>query len=342
MGLTEAVNAPLRRNERRYGMVARQTYDRGVSVLKASQFNYGNASIPVITEDMAREVMDFTIEKRPCMTEDGIAIPRMNYLRRSDGGIVDALCSVGEEFEVTSQPKEILEFASGIVSVIPGLRYETVATMYNGGTSFIVLSFGDGYSIRGDESCHYQNIVMVNPCTRGRLHFVSSHVRVVCQNTLQMAMKGGNGYRITHTKNGRIMVENALESIRTRLNDGIALREKFNLLASRNITTQSIGRILDRVYPLPALGEDGKPGRSFTLTQNKRDEVISQFEGDTSFTEKTYWSFLNAMTYLQEHPTHKQERVDSVQVAFENIVGPRADRKGEFLEAVYEEARMAA
>lgn len=321
-------------------MVAKMNYDKGISVLNASQFNYGGSAVDVITEDMARDVMDFTIEKRPCMTEDGLIIPRMNYLRRSDGGIIDALCSVGEEFEVTSQPLETLEFASGIVKSVDGLRFETVATMYNGGTSFIVLSFGDGYSIHGDESKHYQNIVMVNPCTRGRLHFVTSCVRVVCQNTLQHSMKQGEGYRICHTKNGRIMVENALEKIRTHLEAGNLLRQKCDFLASKQIGTASIGRILDVTHPLPEV-KDGEKNRSLTRMQNKRDEIIKQFETDSSFTDKSYWAFLSAMTYLQEHPTSKQERVDNVQVAFENIVGSRSDRKADFLDAVYTEALAA-
>lgn len=321
-------------------MVAKMNYDKGISVLNASQFNYDGNAVNVITDEMAREVMDFSIEKKPCMTEDGIVIPRMNYLRRSDGGIIDALCSVGDEFEVTCQPLETLEFASSIVHAFDGLRFETVATMYNGGTSFIVLSFGDGYSIRGDESKHYQNIVMVNPCTRGRLHFVTSCVRVICQNTLAMSMKQGEGYRICHTKNGRIMVENALEKIRGHIEAGNLLRQKCDFLASKQIGSVAIGNILDKVYPLPVVKE-GDSSRSLTYATNRREEIVKQFETDASFTDKTYWSFLSAMTYLQEHPTSKQERVDNVQVAFENIVGSRANRKAEFLDAVYTEAMAA-
>ncbi len=321
-------------------MVAKMNYDKGISVLNASQFNYDGNAVNVITDEMAREVMDFSIEKKPCMTEDGIVIPRMNYLRRSDGGIIDALCSVGDEFEVTCQPLETLEFASSIVHAFDGLRFETVATMYNGGTSFIVLSFGDGYSIRGDESKHYQNIVMVNPCTRGRLHFVTSCVRVICQNTLAMSMKQGEGYRICHTKNGRIMVENALEKIRGHIEAGNLLRQKCDFLASKQINTVAIGNILNKVYPLPVVKE-GDSSRSLTYATNRREEIVKQFETDTSFTDKTYWSFLSAMTYLQEHPTSKQERVDNVQVAFENIVGTRANKKSDYLDAVYTEALAA-
>ena len=322
-------------------MVAKLEHDKGYSVLHHSQFNYGGTVIPAITGDMAREVMDFTIEKCPCMTEDGLAIPRMNYLRRSDGGIVDCDRSVGEEFEVTCQPMETLEFASSIVDSFPGLRFETVATMYNGGTSFIVLSFGDGYKVAGDLSPHYQNIVMVNPCTRGKLHFVTSLQRVVCMNTLQLAMKNGEGYRICHTKNGRVLVEDALVKIRKHVEAGKQLREWCDFLASKQVDSAGVAKVLDKVLPLPLVKENGEGSRSLSIAKTRREEIVNQFETDTSFTQKTYWTLLNAMTYLQEHPVSKQERVDGVQVAFENIVGARANRKAEYLEAVYEVANAA-
>ena len=92
---------------------------------------------------------------------------------------------------------------------------------------------------------------------------------------------------------------------------------------------------------MPELKDGEESNRAWTLATNKRQSIFDQFERDKSFTDKTYWSFLNAMTYLQEHPTSKQKRVDDVQIAFENIVGNRANRKAEFLEAVYTEALAA-
>lgn len=314
-------------------MVARMASDKGISILSASQFNYDGANVDAITPEQAREIFNFTIEKKPCLTEDGIAIPRMYYLRRSDGGIVDANCSVGDEFEITSQPLETLEFAEFIMSRVPGLRLETCATMYNGGSSFVCLSQGGEWLVRGDNSPHRSNVLLCNPLTRGRVHLVSHCVRVVCMNTLQAAMTSGEGFRISHTKNARAMMERALELLRGELAEGENLRRKCEFLASKSISVEQVNNLLETLYPLPALRKGENEG-ALTRVQNIRREVLNQFESDTSFTDKTFYTFLNANTYLMEHPTHKQSRVDNAQVAFENIVGSRANRKGEMLEAV--------
>ena len=322
-------------------MVAKMNYDKGMSVLSASQFNYDGVSRAAITDDEVRSVLGFTIQKKPCRTERGEIIPRMNYLERDDGGIVDANCSVGEEFEVTSQPLETYEIARYIMSKVPSVRVETVATMYNGGTSFITLSYGDYWLVPGDTSPHWTNIVLNNPLTRGKLHLVQSCVRVVCMNTLAAACKSGEGYRISHTKNARAMMEEALKGMSLELEAAQNTRRMAEFLASRPIHGEQVARLLDTIYPLPVI-ENGKSTAGLTRMTNKRNEVLAQFEGDDSFTDRTFWSFFNANSYLIEHPLHKQERTDDAQVAFENITGTRAAAKAAILEAVYEEATRAA
>ena len=322
-------------------MVARMEKDRGVSIAPNSQFNYGGQTLQYITEEEARAILDYNIEKRPCMTEDGLVIPRMNYLRRSDGGIIDANCSVGEGFDVTCQPLETLEIARYIMSRMPGLHIETVATMYNGGTSFITLSYGDKWVVKGDSSPHFTNIVLNNPLTRGKLHLVQSAVRVVCENTLQLSCRTGEGYRIAHTKNARTMMEQALKGMEIELEMGQRAREMCEYLASTPITVGSVNRLLDKIYPLPVVKE-GERQNALTLMQNKRNDVMEQFAKDDSFTDKTFYSFYSANSFLIEHPKHKQERVDDVQIAFENITGGRSKQKSDIFNAIWEEATLAA
>ena len=321
-------------------MVAKQTYDKGASILEYSQFNYDGVLRTEITDEEARSILGFTIEKKPCMTEDGVTIPRMNYLRRSDGGIIDANCSVGEEFEVTSQPMETYEIARYIMSKMPSVRLETVATMYNGGTTFVTLSHGGAWVVPGDSSPHWTNIVLNNPLTRGRIHLVQSVTRVVCMNTLAAACKNGEGYRICHTKNARALMEQALSAMTIELEQAENTRRMCEYLAGKSITTEQVNRLMDAIYPLPEVAEGENTSR-LTRMKTKRDEVLAQFEGDDSFTDKTFYSFYSANSYLVEHPLHKQERTDNAQVAFENITGTRAAQKSAIFDMVYREAVAA-
>jgi hypothetical protein len=264
----------------------------------------------------------------------------MNYLERDDGGIIDANCSVGEEFEVTSQPLETYEIARYIMSKVPAVRIETVATMYNGGTSFITLSYGDNWLVPGDTSPHWTNIVLNNPLTRGKLHLVQSCVRVVCMNTLAAACKSGEGYRIAHTKNARAMMEAALKGMALEIEAAENTRRMCEFLASKPISGWQVNRLMDKIYPLPQI-EDGKSMAGLTRMNNKRREVLSQFENDSSFTDKTFYTFYSANSYLVEHPLHKQERTDDAQVAFENMTGARAAQKAAIFDIICEEAKAA-
>lgn len=321
-------------------MVAKMMMDKGISVNGNSQFNYDGVSRAGITLEEAQEVFNFAVTKEPCRTASGEIIPRMYYLARTDGGIVDANCSVGEEFEVTSQPLETLEIARFIMSKMPALRIDTVATMYNGGTSFVTLSFGDNWLVPGDTSPHWTNIVISNPLTRGRVHLVQSVVRVVCENTLAAACKSGEGYRISHTKNARAIMEQALKGMAHEIECAENTRRMCEFLAGKSINSTQVNALMDKLYPLPQIAE-GDSTNGLTRMQNKRVEVLKQFENDDSFTDKSFYTFYSANSYLMEHPLHKQERTDAAQIAYENMTGNRAVRKAEIFDAIYEMALTA-
>lgn len=227
------------------------------------------------------------------------------------------------------------------MSKIQGLRIDTVASMYNGGTTFITLSYGDSWLVKGDSSPHFTNIVLNNPLTRGKIHLVQSLTRCVCENTLALACKNGEGYRITHTTKARDRFETALKGMEIELKEGQRAREMCEYLASKPITVGSVGRLLDKIYPLPVVKE-GERQNALTLVQNKRNDVMEQFAKDDSFTDKTFYSFYSANSFLIEHPKHKQERVDDVQIAFENITGGRSKQKSDIFNAIWEEATLVA
>lgn len=313
-------------------MVAQMEKDKGMSTLSMSQFNYGGDTKEFITLEDASSILNFGIVKEPCRTKDGEVIPRMHYLERTDGGIVDANCSVGDEFEVTAQPIELVEFARFIMAKVPEVKIETVATMYNGGTAFINLTQGGSWLVRGDKSPHNTNVLIANPLSRGKIHMVAHSIRVVCQNTLQLGMKTGEGYRICHTTNARQMMERALEGMRVELDIANKTRQACEFLASKSISMEQVNAMMDILYPLPKVREGGS-SHGYTRTMTKRGEVLAQFEKDDSFTDKTFYTFLNANTYLSEHPLHKQARTDNAQVAFENITGSRANWKSKVLGA---------
>lgn len=320
-------------------MVAKCNYDKGISVLSESQFNYDGGIRRDITVDEARAVFDYSVVKEQSCRPNGTPVPRQFHLVRTDvDALLDTSGGVGEEFDVTTQPLDVFDFITkDIMPQMPDLRIETAATMYNGATCFINLSFREGFTLPNDTSRHFTNLIYCNPLSRGRVVVLGHSVRVVCMNTLAKSISSGEGFRISHTSNGGRMVEVALKEMRQQLQYAQEQREKMEFLASKEILPLQAQNLLETILPM----NPEKSKFSAARTEAARSEVMEQFEKDTTFTKPTFWSFFSANSYLSEHPLHKQSRVDDAQVAFENIIGSRSNRKNQVFDAVFEMAKAA-
>jgi len=313
------------------------TRDNGISTLQHSYFNADGEKHDEITPEQAHEILDFEIVKSPVYrsTAGGYSqVPAQYCLVRRDSedddGVVVGVSGVGEQFDVAAQPADVLDFfLNEIMPEVPSLKIETVASVFDGATSFVNFHYGDGYEFKNDSSPQYTNILFMNPLTRGRLCLLSHTVRVICQNTLRMAAKTGTGFTINHTSRGRFYVEAALQAIKVQLAEAEQLKQLSIKLDSMLVTSKNIKSIMDKIYPV----KKTKKGVDSTRMLNIRNEVMEQFETDKSFKAKTAWAFLNAMTYKQEHPK-MTERRQPMSIGADNLFGTRAETKAKMLAVV--------
>jgi hypothetical protein len=314
--------------------------DNSISIFQYSCFNKDRKAHESITPEQARGILDFQIEKVPVSRQVGNRwekVPGQYCLVRKDNtddeGIQVGLGCVGEQFEVAAQPTQVLDFfLEHIMPEVPELKIETVASVFDGATTFVNFHYGDGYEFKNDSSPQYTNILFMNPLTRGRLCLLSHTIRVICQNTLRYARQTGTGFTINHTRNGEFYVKAALEAIGIQLKKAASLKELSIKLDSMLITSKNIGKILDEIYPV----KKTKKGEESTRMLNIRNDVLAQFETDSSFKAKTAWAFLNAMTYKQEHPKMTANR-DPMRIGTDNLFGGRAEMKAQMLNAVVKE-----
>jgi len=321
------------------------TRDNGISTLAASCFNKDGMVHETITPEQAHEVLAFTIEKVPVSRPygDGFQkVPGQYCLVRKDSaddeGVVVGVSGVGEQFDVAAQPSQVLDFfLENIMPAVPSLKIETVASVFDGATSFVNFHYGDGYEFKNDSSPQYTNILFMNPLTRGRLCLLSHTVRVVCQNTLRMARQTGTGFTVNHSSRAGFYVQAALQAIQVQLQEAEIVKQLSIKLDDVLITSKNVQNIMDRVYPVKktAKGEDS------TRMLNIRNEVMEQFETDKTFRAKTAWAFLNAMTYKQEHPKMTAKR-DPMAIGADNLFGTRAETKAKMLAAVLDEVGVKA
>jgi phage/plasmid-like protein (TIGR03299 family) len=212
-------------------------------------------------------------------------------------GETDVLGVVGERYKVL-QNEELFTFGDALLD---GGRWETAGSIKNGTVVFGSLALERQIDVDPQGSADKVNTyLLVHTSHDGSLAIQASvtPVRVVCQNTLNMAVgykgKGAKqSFRIRHTQTVQGKVQAAREAL------GIAHKylDEFDKIAqemiAKEINDQLFFDIVNAVYPKP---EENAKG-ALTKWENKVDVLNDIYNGPTCVNIKgTAWGAYNALT----------------------------------------------
>jgi phage/plasmid-like protein (TIGR03299 family) len=227
-----------------------------------------------------------------------------NYVVRTnpfDKSQNDILGVVGERYRIL-QNEDLFDFGDALLD--GGGRWETAGSIKGGRQVFGSLALEREVVIDekgvGDKVNTY---LLVNTSHDGSIAIQASvtPVRVVCANTLNLALGTGIGrnrsvkqsYKIRHTQTAQGKIQAAREA----LGLANAYIDEFDRMAhdmiQREITQDKFFEILKTAYPMP---EDDKKG-AIKKWQNKIDIIEDIYGGPTNnMIAGTAWGALNAMT----------------------------------------------
>lgn len=145
--------------------------------------------------------LDWEIERSPVLYEpavkslyqDVLAVPDRHVLYRSDTRA--ALSVVSDSYQIV-QPATVLEFFRDLVGAA-GFTLDTAGSLFGGRKLWALAKVADDFRLRGQDALKGY-LLLATSCDGSfatRAQFTS--VRVVCNNTLQMARKDGSTPRIT-------------------------------------------------------------------------------------------------------------------------------------------------
>ena len=205
----------------------------------------------------------------------------------------DVLGVVGERYKVV-QNEELFSFAD---NMLDGGRWETAGSIKNGTVVFGSLALDRQTVLDPNGATDKVNTyLLVHTSHDGSLAVQASvtPVRVVCQNTLNMALHGvKQSYKIRHTQTVQGKVAAAREAL------GIAHKylDEFDKQAKDLIETaindKQFFDIITAVYPKPEKDAKG----SVTKWENKIDTLNTIYNGETCVNIKgTAWGAYNALT----------------------------------------------
>lgn len=230
--------------------------------------------------------------------KDNFFVTRTNPFDRTTK---DVLGVVGERYKVL-QNEELFEFADFLLD--GGGRWETAGSIKNGTQVFGSVALEretviDAQGV-GDKINTY---LLVNTSHDGSIAVQASvtPVRVVCANTLNLALGKGVGrnrtvkqsFKIRHTQtmNGKI------QAAREALGIANAYMDEFDKMAQSlfeiEINNDKFQDIIRMAYPMP---EEDKKG-AMTRWANKIDQLEDIYTGQFNhMIAGTAWGALNAMT----------------------------------------------
>lgn len=220
---------------------------------------------------------------------DFFAVTRTNPF----DGEADVLGVVGERYKVV-QNEDLFSFADNLLD---GGRWETAGSIKNGTVVFGSLALDREVVLDPNGATDKVNTYMlVHTSHDGSLAVQASitPVRVVCQNTLNMALSGvKQTYKIRHTQTVQGKVAAAREAL------GIAHKylDEFDKqaqeLITQSVTDAQFFDIITAVYPKPEQDAKG----SMTKWETKIDTLNDIYYGPTCENIKgTAWGAYNALT----------------------------------------------
>lgn len=230
-------------------------------------------------------------------------VPDLYIVERTnpfDTTVTDALAVVGKRYTPV-QNEEVAAFGTAIAEVA-GWRWETMGSLDNGRRFFGSLACDDDIVIDPKGVADTINrYLLVASSHDGTMQVTATRtgVRVVCANTLGMALRDNSGvFRARHTGNVKGRVEDARAAIGMAVKYDEVFEAEVKAMYERSLTNDEFHAIVESLYPKPEADVKGAEKK----WANKIDLIEAIYkgqadQGDTnSMITGTAWGALNALT----------------------------------------------
>lgn len=277
---------------------------------------------PTIEEAQVASGLDFTVEKRPVMftadefSTEPLEMPGQFVTVRTDSNT--PLGVVGSTYEVY-QNEQMWQFMETFLARSGG-QLETAGSLRNGRIVWTLVKASEIEYVSGDPIGEF---FLFRNSFDGSCHIESlfTDIRVVCNNTLQAALKGAKDrFQVRHTTNANenmALTEKAL-GIRQKYNE--VKNAAFHTLAKHQMNEGSMRNFIDDllapagkkpsniITPEMLRKEAAQPGKIDWAAKNReknRDDIMALVEAgagaDIPGVRGTAYGLLNAVTEWTDH-----------------------------------------
>ena len=256
--------------------------------------------------------LDWTIEGKPIYDENCEEIKGFKANTRSSDNNV--LGIVSDKYKVV-QNQEAFDFTDSLIG--NGLIYETAGSLRGGKTIWLLGKMPERY-IAGDEFEPYICFTNNHDGT-GAVRCCMTPVRVICQNTLNLALQTATrSWSAIHRGNISMKLEDARQTLRLANKYLVSLDEEADRLANQSMSDGEIHDALDKLFPLD---ENATDRQKRTVQEAKDQIIICTVAPDLQQFLNTKWGFINAISDYVGHGEPARKTQNWRENRWGNIIG---------------------
>lgn len=268
---------------------------------------------PASAEALALAGLDWQVIQKSIETEDGIPINGFKAnIRDMDEKVLGV---VSDRYKVV-QNEEAFAFTDELLG--EGVTYETAGSLQEGRKTWLLAKLPQHYIISGDEIEPYL-VFMNSHDGTGGIKAAVTPIRVVCQNTLNLALATAKrSWSANHTGNIEGKMEDARNTLLYANRYMGELGKAIDELSRIKMTDHQVYEYIDALFPLL---DNPTEQQQKNLMRLKEDLKIRYFEApDLKFTGKHGWRFLNAISDFATHAKPLRERANYKESLFARTV----------------------
>lgn len=283
---------------------------------------------PSSREALALAGLDWEVVQKPLVTDDGISVSgfRAN-VRDTDNRILGV---VTDRYKVV-QNKDAFAFTDELLG--EGITYETAGALQGGRRTWILAKLPQRYIISGDEITPYL-VFMNSHDGTGAIKAAMTPIRVVCQNTLNLALSTAKrSWSTNHVGDIRGKLEDARNTLLYAGEYMAELGKAIDSMNRQKLSDRKVYEYIDALFPLL---DNVTDMQKKNILKMKEDLKARYYDApDLQHVGKNAYRFVNAVSDFATHARPLKERSNYKESLFARTVDGNAmiDRAYEMMKA---------
>ena len=257
--------------------------------------------------------LNWQVEQKPIMTEEGQMIEGYKAnVRDTDQQVLGV---VSNRYKVV-QNEEAFAFTDALLG--EGVTYETAGSLQNGRRTWMLARLPHQYIISGDEITPYLVFMNCHDGT-GSIKVAMTPIRVVCQNTLNMALSTAKrSWSCNHTGDIADKMAEARDTLLHANKYMSELGKTIDKMQQIKISDKKVYEFLDELFPI---SEAATYQQKKNILKMREDAKVRYFDApDLQHVGHNAYRFVNAVSDFATHAKPLRERFNYRESLFARTV----------------------